>query len=96
MVVTEVLSQYAECPTHVSGVDERVQFVWQDLPGAVDDVHLSQMTQLLKEGGVEKEREVGGREREGEGREGGEDQMKIAWRYQNLPKVQVKMLYVAL
>ena len=45
---------------------------------------------------MEKEREIGGREREGEGREGGEDQMKIAWRYQNLPKVQVKMLYVAL
>ena len=52
---------------------------------------LSQTTQLLEEGGVEKEREGGGRGRErGEGREGGEDQMKIAWRYQNLPKVQVK------
>ena len=71
-------------------------FVSQDLPGAVDDVHLSQTTQLLEEGGVEKEREVGGRRREGERREGGEDQMKIAWRYQNLPKVQVKMLYVTL
>ena len=53
------------------------------------------MTQLLEEGGVEKEREIGGRGGEGEGREGG-DEMKIAWRYQNLPKVQVKMLYVAL
>ena len=70
-------------------------FVSQDLPGAVDDVHLSLTTQLLEEGGVEKEREVGGRRREGERREGG-DQMKIAWRYQNLPKVQVKMLYVTL
>jgi len=44
---------------------------------------------------VEKEREVREREKGGEGR-GEEDQMKIAWRYQNLPKVQVKILYVAL
>ena len=54
------------------------------------------MTLPLEGGGLEKEREVGERGREGgEGREG-EDQMKIAWRYQNLPKVQVKILHVAL
>lgn len=67
--------------------------VCQDLPGAVDDVHLSQTTLPLEGGGLEKEGEVGERGREGSG---GEDQMKIAWRYQNLPKVQVQILHVAL